>query len=115
MPSLPLHFLLRITLLCLYISLTESTPATLCKYVSCNNNMICYIGFVLQIRNGYRGNAWSGECSSDAVFCIVDNGTGEIVLKYQNADRRIGATQWRRDRIDDWCYNLRGVAYWFNA
>ncbi len=106
--------LFALTITMSLFDLSESTPATLCAYTSCHRGE-CNTRHVLQVRNGYRGEAWFGQCSSDGVFCVRGD-RFMTVLRYQNANRYINTDVWvRGDKVDDWCKKEGGKAYWFEA
>lgn len=107
------HFF-TLTIMTLF-TFSESTPATLCRYLPCSRK--CASQYMLVVRHRYSGSTEHGlnSCSKDEVFCARTSPHGTI-FKYQNANRLIRDDQWRSDDADDWCKRLRnGVAFWFEA
>lgn len=94
-------------------NLSESTPATLCRYTTCSG---CTALYELQVRNGYNGVAYFGSCSRDWEFCIDSDASKTVlILRFHNTNRYINMNEWHKEDADGWCRSKNGMAYWFEA
>lgn len=96
-------------------NLSESTPATLCRWTFCGSPNNCHYIYTLKIRNGFSDATTMNRCISGGKFCISSN-SGDTILAYNDSIRRIRGNQWRRDGVDAWCRELERNAevFWLD-